>query len=173
MDKKSVNSFAIKQRNAFYFSKGPFNPKTIPVIISEVGKMILGIGSSTKLAGKIKLILIECLQNAFIHGLENVQETFSIEIFKEEENYIICIENQVGFVKIVSLKDSLDYIKSLSKQEVENHYLRILNTGQLSQNGGAGLGLITIAKLSNQNFKYDFQPNGLNSSNFKFQVMIS
>jgi anti-sigma regulatory factor (Ser/Thr protein kinase) len=172
-NKQSSYSFSTEQYKALYFSKGPFNSITIPVIISEVADMLLLTGSTPMLVGKIKLILIECLQNTFLHGLNHLHETASIEIHKGQNDLIIFVENQVCVMKTGSLKNFLDNIKQLTKHEVEELYRKILNDWTFTDKGGAGLGLLTIAKLTDQKINYDFKPNGETASIFRFQILIS
>lgn len=173
MISNTLDPLSIEQLRALYFSRGPFNPPTIAIILSEVGEMLAHLGCPHKLASKTKLVMIEALQNAFLYGFENVLDNSSIEIFREESTYIVSVSNQVGIKKVVALQDALDYIKSLDKKQIEELYINLLGSGGLSGLGGAGLGLLTIAKLSNQNFNYHVAPNGDFASNFKFIIAVS
>jgi hypothetical protein len=54
------------------------------------------------------------------------------------------------------LKDNIDKLNSLEKEELNNLYINKLREGTLTEEGDAGLGLIDIAKESNDKIRYNF-----------------
>ena len=59
--------------------------------------------------------------------------------------------------KIKFLKDKIDKINSLSKDELKDMYKFILNHQKLSAKGGGGLGLVDIARKTGNKLEYTFQ----------------
>jgi hypothetical protein len=59
---------------------------------------------------------------------------------------------------INDLKSKLDEINNLQTDEIRNVYRQMLSTSEFSSKGGAGLGLIEMAKKTGNKLDYDFVP---------------
>ncbi|GAI75604.1 unnamed protein product, partial [marine sediment metagenome] len=78
-------------------------------------------------------------------------------ISKENSTYKISTGNFIRSEKIKYLKDKIDKINSLSKEELKDMYKFILNHQKLSAKGGGGLGLVDIARKTGNKLNYMFQ----------------
>lgn len=56
-----------------------------------------------------------------------------------------------------SLEKRLIYLNNLPPQGIKEYYKDTITNGQFSQQGGAGLGLIEMAKISGNKIEYMFQ----------------
>ena len=56
------------------------------------------------------------------------------------------------------LKVKLDEINNLEANEIRNVYRQMLSMSEFSNKGGAGLGLIEMAKKTGNKLDYDFVP---------------
>jgi hypothetical protein len=70
------------------------------------------------------------------------------------------------------LRNWLDQINAVSKDELRELYKKILNNEQFSEKGGGGLGFIDIARKSGQKLNYSFKAVNDNVSFFSFQINI-
>jgi len=115
---------------------------------------------------KVYNVLVECLQN-LCHHLDSVDfeyvgdmvdgKTALLLIESNKNGYQVVTGNYVTNERIDSLKERLDEINSVSKEELRDLYKRILNNDRFSDKGGAGLGFIDIARKSGQKLNYNFQ----------------
>jgi len=122
-------------------------------------------------------ILIECLQNILYHS-----ETFSDGVFsghhcifligKREGEFFIQIGNYIEKGQVTNLKAKLDYVNSLQPEEVHRLYLEILDKGQISAKGGAGLGILRVVKDSKREIEYDFQSIDTQKAFFCMEIKI-
>jgi ElaB/YqjD/DUF883 family membrane-anchored ribosome-binding protein len=78
------------------------------------------------------------------------------------------IENE----KIENLKKHLEKINSLDSEYLKKYYLEILEKGNISDKGGAGLGLIEMARKSGSKLEYDFSPVDEKYSYFYLQTEV-
>ena len=65
-------------------------------------------------------------------------------------------ETFVNSAKIKFLKEKIDKINSLSKDELKDMYKFILNHQKISAKGGGGLGLVDIARKTGKKLVYKF-----------------
>lgn len=104
---------------------------------------------------KVFNVMVECLQNISKHAdAINKEEEESKErrgiviISRTDEGYNIITGNVVKTVKVAELQSSLELINSLDKEGLSSLYKQQIMEGRISEKGGAGLGLIDIAKKS-------------------------
>ncbi len=127
-------------------------------------------------------VLVECLQNMY-HHMETLQTKalFSefagsgIFIIGKGENggYRIMTGNNILVENVNVLKDRIDKINAMSPQELKAYYLERLGATELSEKGGAGLGIIDIARKSGNAIEYDFRPISDQFSFFTLSALIN
>lgn len=122
-------------------------------------------------------ILIECLQNILYHseatqenGLQGAHCIFLLG--KTEEKFFVQIGNYVPNGVKSQLKTKLDYMNTLKEDEIHNLYLEVLDKGQISEKGGAGLGILRILKDSGQKMAYEFFPVDDSKSFFCMEINV-
>ncbi len=128
-------------------------------------------------------ILVECLQNVY-HHMESLQETKSqvdditessaiFIIAKGEGNsYRIITGNFILNENVHSLKEKLDIVNAMNADELRNYYREKLSETELSDKGGAGLGMIDIARKSGHKMDYNFHHTTEKYSFFSLAVTI-
>lgn len=104
-------------------------------------------------------VMVETLQNMNKHS-DEISESGNIGrglfmIGKKEECYYIITSNKVSEEKKEQLESALELINASSKDELKEMYRQQIKHGKLSEKGGAGLGLIDIARKTTG--KHDFQ----------------
>lgn len=124
---------------------------------------------------KIFTIVVESLQNIRIHGTddsEGMKASF-IVIGKEKDGYQIWVGNLAANKIIGDIKSGIAKIKNLKPNAIRKVYLNSLSYGELSEKGGAGLGLITIALKSDNKLQFGFDKINDNLTLFNLNVKVS
>lgn len=107
-------------------------------------------------------VMVECLQNMTKHSDEyNEDSKIGNGMFivgKKDEAYYVITANRVLNDKIDDLKNSIDGLNKMTKEELTALYKKQIKEGTLSEKGGAGLGLIDIARKTGQKLDYQFLP---------------
>jgi hypothetical protein len=105
---------------------------------------------------------VETLQNMNKHSdglsMENKVGQGLFLIGKKGETYYVITSNKVLNSKIDSLQDMIETINASSKEELKSMYMKQIKEGKLSDKGGAGLGLIDIARKTGEKYQYQFLP---------------
>jgi hypothetical protein len=111
---------------------------------------------------KVYNVLVECLQNLY-HHLDEIAETETdrirsaiFTIGKLDNKYSIITGNYILNENIAGLKNRLDEVNSLNKEELKEYYKKVLNNGEMSLKGGGGLGMIDIARKTGEKLEYNF-----------------
>ncbi len=144
--------------------KGSITSDLINDILEAVEEKLDEYDENGKTKKKIYNILVESLQNLYHHieeRHEGVEEDLDpkfgvLVVVREEDLYKVTTGNFVNSRKIKFLKEKIDKINSLTKEELKDMYKFILNHQRLSAKGGGGLGLVDIARKTGYKLEYSF-----------------
>jgi len=112
---------------------------------------------------KLSSIITECYQNVVKHRDEpeiiNVTSNKPpMFLVRSRQNiYTIASANLIDSSKLDRLVSILENINSFSSAQLKEVYRKILAEDTIDDKGGAGLGLLEMARKSNNRFEYDFQ----------------
>ncbi|WP_066630226.1 SiaB family protein kinase [Labilibacter marinus] len=111
---------------------------------------------------KVFNVMVECLQNISKHadsmGDEDGEERRGIVmVSKNEDSHNIITGNIIKNEKVPGLKENLEQVNSLDKKGLSELYKTQMRDGKISDKGGAGLGLIDIAKKTGSTLTYQFK----------------
>jgi hypothetical protein len=134
-----------------------------------------------KVKRKVFNVLVECLQNLYHHidkdivtiNVKEFDKSALLMIAKNKDNYQIMTGNYMETKNVNDLKSKLDLVNSLNKEELKAYYKEILNDGNRSEKGTAGLGMIDIARKSGQKLEYYFLEIDEKTSFFSLTVKIA
>ncbi len=111
------------------------------------------------LGGELKniILIIEVMQNVSKHGkiLNGIREGIFVISKSNNELYVEC-SNFVNQEQYEALKIRLEKIKSYTFEELDKEYKNTLGNSYLSDDGSGGLGLLEIARLTQNTFTFDF-----------------
>jgi hypothetical protein len=94
-------------------------------------------------------------------------------IARDLEGYHIVTGNYIANENVTGMKNRLDEVNALSKEELKEYYKQILNNGEMSLKGGGGLGMIDIARKTGQKLGYHFEKIDEKVSFFNLDIKIS
>ena len=120
--------------------------------------------------------MIEILQNMTKHS-NNMFHDISMGkglfmLGKKNDAYHVITANVVDNEQEQMLKDSIDSLNSSSKEELKAMYKKQLREGKISGKGGAGLGLIDIARKTGNPLDYMFFPADNKNKYFVLKVSV-
>lgn len=144
--------------------KGSITSELINDVLESVERKLDEANEVSKIRKKLYNVLVESLQNLY-HHIEETHEGIAEEldpkfglvvIEKEDGMYKVTTGNFINSTKIKFLKEKIDKINSLTKDELKDMYKFILNHQKLSAKGGGGLGLVDIARKTGSKLEYIF-----------------
>ncbi len=152
--------------NVILSYKGSITSELINEVLETVEEKLVEIDEAGKTRKKVYNVLVESLQNLYHHieaKHEGVEEKLDpkfgvLVVVKEKDDYNVITGNFIKNNKIQFLKEKIDKINSMSKEELKDMYKFILNHQKISAKGGGGLGLVDIARKTGKNILYEFYP---------------
>lgn len=168
----------VKDSDFEYIYRGGFSQKISKNLLSLAETNVKKTAGRTDLKNRIYFVMVEGLQNITKHGDDKDtdeikdEETGMFAIQKQKGKYYITTGNIINKDSEKSLKPKLDQLNILEKNQLNKLRKDILVTGDLSEKGGAGLGLIEMARKSGKKLVYEFDPLDDKASFFYFRTEI-
>lgn len=158
-----------------YLYQGDFSPSLTDSILSFAESSLESIGETVKMRKKVYFIMVESLQNITRHQDPQTitTETSSFFIIQGVQNgYFITSGNHVANSHVPHLRSRLEMVNSLDPANLKAYSQELLEAGALSQKGGAGLGLIEMARKSGNKLHFDFVKQTEDASFFYYQIKV-
>ncbi len=117
--------------------------------------------SDFSLLGRKRLFMfvLENLQNITKHGISKSAEITSLVVYnKTADGYTVSTGNALRKSEVKDLRKNLEKINSLEPDKIREVYRTMLQDSNISRKGGAGLGLMEMARKTGNKLDYDFLP---------------
>ena len=155
-----------------YGYRGEFTQAVSDGLIAFAQSIFNVSGIKKKTKKRAFYILVECVQNITRHQeLPDKETPLNDGIFLIQsagEMFNISQGNMIQKEHVESLEHKLQIVNKLESTDLKDYYKSVLKDQTISQKGGAGLGLIEIARKSGNKIDYKFK--GLNDQ-FSFFFM--
>lgn len=158
---KRISLAELLQEDIEYIFRGDFTPAIIAGILDLASVTLDRTSDAQKIRSKIYYIMGESLQNIARHHSESFHKSpdkYSLfAIHRRNFRYYITTGNLIEVEEISSLKQKIDKINDMEHDDLRIFSRSTRSTGEFSEKGGAGLGLIEMAKRSGNKLEYDFK----------------
>ena len=162
--------------------KGSITSDLLTSVLQIMESKMDDLNDAPKTKRRVFNVLVECLQNLY-HHIDDFQiegepmevalkKSAIFSISRTEESYNIITGNFIHKSNVSSVTEKIDFINSLNKDELKQHYKKMLSNGEMSDKGGGGLGIIDIARKSKQKLVYDFMDVDDTYSFFSLYIKI-
>jgi len=126
---------------------------------------------------KVFNIMVEILQNISKNKIESEEDISEVDavfmIGNNNNDYILISSNMIGNGKVPLLKSRIDEVNLLDKDGLKQLYQKARLNNALSESAGAGIGMIDIARKSENKLEYSFEELNSKYSIFSLLVRIS
>ena len=150
--------------NIIFAYQGEVNEALLEAVYAMMDNHLEQRKSASEFKKRFYHLLVESLQNVFHH-----QTPVSLQLNKSEfatsgfiiksngkDTYSIITGNYIFNSEVDNLKNKLDEVNKLSPEALRNQYRQSLSGNEFSEKGGAGLGIIELARKSGNKLNYEF-----------------
>ncbi|HEY6160031.1 MAG TPA: SiaB family protein kinase [Bacteroidia bacterium] len=149
-----------EKENIILSFKGDFNQDLVNAILLLAEREPDVQSSSTVVRARVFSIMVECMQNIRKYGAVNDAgselKPGIVLVCRDQHSYALKTGNLVLNEEVPALKEKIERIVGLGKDELKALHKKILAETQLSEKSGAGLGLISILRKCDS-FKYSLR----------------
>jgi hypothetical protein len=158
--------------------KGSVDFETIDPLIEKLKKLPAYQAIERSVQKRIYSIIVECLENIYKHSIsdssyineDNIAPYLSL--YRQHDKYIIGTGNIVLNKSIDGLRNRLEQINQMDRPGLKASYADIINQEFISDEDGAGLGLLTIGLKTETKINYHFTSLDDQYSYFEMKISI-
>ena len=169
--------FQLMEKHQLIFGyRGSLNNDLVSNLIQLVDSKLKELETPFRQKKAIINILIEGLQNSLFHAIETKTEKTHECLFilsRGEKSFTIRIGNFIDSDKTEALRSKIDALNALDSEQIQQKYLDILDHGQLSDKGGAGLGFLRMIRDSGNRIGYSFEPSDNKRIFYSLEILVS
>ncbi len=164
-----------EKENIILCFHGDFNQDLVNAILllAERGPDVQS--SSTVVRARVFSVLVECMQNIRKYGAPTAGSDLKpgiVIVCIDDKGYTLKTGNFIENVGMPMLKEKLDSVIKLNKDELKELHKKVLGETKLTEKSGAGLGLISIGRKSD-GMGYVFKTIDDKTSFYSLDVFIS
>jgi succinate dehydrogenase flavin-adding protein (antitoxin of CptAB toxin-antitoxin module) len=159
--------------------QGEINYAIISKIISELKRKIDKKKESVTIFKHLLTITDESLENISMYFEKNIADSDTLhkypslfQLYSNTNSYWITARNPIKITDKTELIQRIDTINAYTEIEIKKLYKETIRNGKLSDQGGAGLGLLIIAKSSCKKINYTFEQINKELSYFSLIIEI-
>lgn len=176
-DFQSIYSI-IKNDQLCLLYRGDFADEITVRLIDLSDLQFSGPADRLNMRKKVAFLMAECFQNVIRHseinplevGLPDYSGFFMTRNIAGE--YYIASGNLIESQYVINLKSKIENINKLSPAELKDLYMKVLGTDEINSKGGAGLGLIEMARRSGRKLESHFRKINDKLAFFYIQILI-
>lgn len=148
--------------NVILIYGGHFTEETATSILTMTERNLESSGEEPTIRKRIFNVMVEAIQNLVKHNDEievpekGRQHVAIFLIGHEQDRYAIISGNPVRQENVAALNSSLEKINNLDNDGLKELYKEIIQNSSFSDKGGAGLGLVAMARKSGQKLEWTF-----------------
>jgi len=177
LDNNTLKLFeAIQEEKLSYVYRGKFTSGFTKNIISLAQCNIMDGQTPNDLNRKVYHVMVEGIQNISRHQASydnsDIESYGLFAIKKENSSYFLTTGNLIENENIDNLTGKINKVNNLGKDQLKKYHKEVLWNGKISEKGGAGLGLIDIARRAGSKINYFFTELSNNLSFFYLQTEI-
>jgi hypothetical protein len=153
---RRIRDKMMKERLMFVYRGVVTNENSVPLLMLLEKEME---NSEFGFVGRKRLFMfvLESLQNVSRHSNKSQHADMSLVVYSKTGNgYTVTTGNVLPTSSINDLRVRLNEINNLETKEIRNVYRQMLSNSEFSSKGGAGLGLIEMAKKTGNKLDFDF-----------------
>lgn len=145
----------------FFTYEGKISYQVVNNILCEIDKIMIAEAIETPIRLKTYKIISEFLDNIQKHSVSDTVDGISpAKVVFEQINgkFYLSAANIVQKMDAELFKDKIEKINQLNISSLKRLQRIILQTGNISDKGGAGLGIVQIALATKNKFSFLCQP---------------
>ena len=166
-------------RDIILYHKGTLDYDTIGELIASLKGKMRSHHARFGLYKKLLTLMIESLENIIrynssipSHGKLLKKYPPEFLICSEREYYSIETANIIYNSDIPILKEKIEMLKNMEQEEIKELYKTTITNGKFSDKGGAGLGIIEMAKVADDRIDGNFSSINDDFSYFMLRLKI-
>lgn len=128
--------------------RGPVDPTILQGLLGRAEEASIGAGDAVTLRKRLFNVLVEGLENVHHHTLSDERNTAFAVLLDKSDGYRLIMGNALPVATAALIAQRVEVLNQMDEADIREHFLKLLANDGRTDHGGAGLGLITMARKS-------------------------
>ncbi|MBE0653811.1 MAG: hypothetical protein IH594_08430 [Bacteroidales bacterium] len=149
-------------------------------LLTMLKRKMSNLGIPLTVYKKILSVMIEVLENVYKYSEHYSNNPFilqncipSFKLLRNPSGYCLQCSNPLLNIHIPELRDKLEIVNSKTYEELRQLYHQTITNGKFSNKGGAGLGIIEMAKISGNPLNFSFKEINEEYSLYTLEILFN
>lgn len=144
----------------------------LPRLLAAAEDHMKAADEPTGVRKRLLYVLVEAMDNLGRHGLELMGDATFALLVRDQDGYRLATGNVVPCATGLVLSERVAVLNMMGREDLKAHYLKMLAGTGRSGKGGAGLGLLTLARKSTSPIMMSCERLGPFTSYFTLEVRV-
>lgn len=141
--------------NEVFFFQGRFTSSNSEANLREIEKRMDLQKFSRSIKKRVYSLAVEMIQNIVHHGMAYMtDEDSSFTVLCHADSIHLISQNYVFASDTPKISQAIDFLNDMTDAELRKYHVDLLCDNDFSAKGGAGLGLVTLARRSDGRLDY-------------------
>lgn len=131
-----------------FLHQGAVDHSVVERLLARAERWCMEDGAPVGVRKRLFNVLVEALENLHHHALDEHRSGTWAALLRTADAYIVLIGNPVPQTTALLLQNRIDILNDMDEETLKQHYLTLLANEGRTERGGAGLGLLTMARKS-------------------------
>lgn len=129
---------------------GRVDHSVVERLLAEAESASLAAGDAVSVRKRLFNVLVEGLENVHVHAGEQFSETAFALLVDAGDGYRLAFGNALPMATAALLSHRVEILNSMEEADLKQHFMLMLGNNARTERGGAGLGLLTMARKSHR-----------------------
>ncbi len=148
LDKTKTRFLADPSAALILEHSGVVRPDAVSGMLEQAEVHSYANGDPVVLRKRLMHVLVEAVDNLSRHALGILGDASFALLVRDSAGYRMATGNAVPFATGMLLAHRVEILNMMAREDLKEHYMKLLAGDARSSNGGAGLGLLTLARKS-------------------------
>lgn len=128
--------------------QGVMDHEQVERLVAEAERSSLAHEDGVSTRKRMMNVLVEGVENIHHHSLDSHREAAFALLMRDTRGYRLAFGNAVPLAMAALITHRVGILNEMDEADLKEHYLKLLSNSARSEHGGAGLGLLTMARKS-------------------------
>lgn len=152
--------------------RGVLDQALLDSLLMRAETASLKAGENVALRKRLFNVLVEALENLHRHAAPEHRDSMFAVLVRREGGYRLMIGNALPLATAALLVHRITVLNEMGEVDLKEHFLRLLATDGRTHNGGAGLGLVTMARKSTRPMVVHTLPKDVHNAFFALELTV-
>jgi hypothetical protein len=165
-------ALALEGATLLWEHTGTFARADLDVALHRVEHVSVDHSDATAVRKRLISVLVEGMENILVHAGKDLAALCAVLVLRTRSDYRLVLINPVPLATAALLQHRIDFLNEMDEVGLKEHYLKLLANRERTERGGAGLGLLTMARRSQRPMRVRCNPFSETEALFALELAV-